>query len=124
MLGGGGTDSSIASGSTTRFLGMYLDAVSTTESQVQQIAPVGGTLSQFTVRVVTTPSAGTSWTFTVRLAGANTAVTCNIPNGSTSCTDSTHSVAVSAGALISIGVVPTGSPTSASGITRWVAQLQ
>src|SRR5262249_13351880 len=70
------------------------------------------TISKFYIRLSGNPSNGRSYAFTVRINGADTTVTCSVADAATSCSDLTHSVAVSAGDLIAIHAVGTANPTA------------
>jgi hypothetical protein len=126
IISGGGNDSDLSSSSTT-YIGMLDDISSSTESAVQQAIPVDGTISRFYVRTGgDVGSTGDTYTFTVRVNGADSLVTCTITGVVTtveqSCSDLTNSVAVSAGNLISISSVPASSP-SGSPDAHWTAKF-
>jgi hypothetical protein len=103
---------------------MFNSRSSTTESNIEQIVPVGGTLSNLYVRLDGTPggaSTGKSYTFTVRKNGADTTVTCTILETATTCSDTTNSVTFNAGDRISIKTVASGGPTGRE--MRWTANF-
>ena len=104
---------------------MFDNFRSATESAVQQVVAVAGTLSNFQVRIDGTAGAAAStrsYTMTVRQNGANTSVTCTILETATSCADTTNTVTFAASDLISIGVVPTAlNPTARA--MHWTAQF-
>ena len=52
------------------------------------------------------------WTFTGRIKGANTALTCVIAEAATSCSDLANSVVITEGQLISMQIVPSGNPST------------
>jgi hypothetical protein len=56
----------------------------------------------------------------VRKNGANTAMTCTMTSAQSTCSDTTNSVAFTAGDLISIASTKSGSTNNL--ITRWTAQ--
>lgn len=60
-------------------------------------APFGGTMSNLYVQLAVAPGAGTSRTFTVKIAGSNTSITCTIADTATTCNDLTHSASFNAG---------------------------
>jgi len=117
IIGGGGADSD-AQNNNNVFVGLFLDDASTTEAPALQSMAIGGSLDNFNVRLSTAPGTGDSYTFTVRLNEANTALSCTISGSATSCSD-TGAVAVTAGQAISILVDPTNDPASAE--VRWTA---
>jgi hypothetical protein len=78
---------------------------STTEVRRQMIVPTAGTIRDFFVYVTTASGAGTL-TFTIRKNGANTGITISVPTtGVGAFSDTTNTVGVVAGDLISIGIV-------------------
>jgi hypothetical protein len=99
-----------SSGGQGIFLGQYYVGVggySSTQADVEQVVPVTGTLSNLYAKSSFFPSAPgpTVITFTLYENGAPTALTCTIgPIGpSTECSDTSHSVTVTAGDTVSLG---------------------
>ena len=83
----------------------------------------GGTVSNFRVRLSSNAgSSGTSYTFTVRQNGTNTAVTCTITGAANTCSDTTNTVAFAAGDLFSISAVPSSSQPSDNLEVSWYAR--
>ena len=110
VLAGGGA---LSSGASTFYVAFGSFTVNTTESGVAIPLPVGGTLANLNVTASTPAGPGNTWTFTVRLAGASTGVTCAISgNASTSCSDTTHTSAVTAGQTVDLQAVPTSNPAT------------
>jgi hypothetical protein len=104
---------------------MTTSASTTTESSVQLVMPVAGTVSNLAVNLGTAPgTGGAKWAFTVRKAGADTVVTCPISNSNslTSCSDPTNKVEFTAGELLSLKVKPTNSPANWGSI-RWSVKV-
>jgi hypothetical protein len=98
------------------------EVANTNESIVQHEMTVGGTLSQLRIRLeANNAPASSSHTFVVRRNGVDTAVTCQIGSGSSSCSNSTSTAAFAAGDLISISAVPSGNPTDNLDV-RWTAK--
>jgi hypothetical protein len=94
----------------------------TTEANVQYVMPAG-TLSYFCVYVGAAPAVGRSWTFTVRVNGANTAVTTTISNPNVTNCDTTHTASFNGTTdKLSVSVTPSGSPGTTPG--AWVANYQ
>jgi hypothetical protein len=121
---GGGTGSDSLSTSGSSYVPAFASNVTTgggAEALVQQVVPVGATLSNFYVRLSGTPGTGDSYIVTVRRDGAATAVTCTIGAAATSCNDLTHTATFTAGQLLSIQVTATGTPTSRTML--WTAQF-
>ena len=71
-----------------------------------------GTIQSLRVTVNVAPGAGTSYQFTVRQNATDTALTCSIADSSTSCTDSSSTVAVVGGDLLSLEASPANTPAS------------
>jgi len=65
--------------------------------------------SDLAIAVFEAPGPGTSRTFTLRVGHADTALSCTVPEGVTTCT-STGSVTIPEASLISIGSTTTGAP--------------
>jgi len=93
------------------------------ETIVQNVIPAAGTIKNFYAFVETAPTAGHSWTFTVRRNGADTSVTCTIVGNGVlrTCSDTTHTGAFVAGDLISIRVSDLNNPSGTPG--QWTAQF-
>jgi hypothetical protein len=90
---------------------LYEGVLHASETPAQQVLPIAGSISSFYVRLSGNPNAGRSYSFVVRINGADTALACTIADAATSCSDTTHSVAVTAGSLIAIHAVGTANPT-------------
>jgi hypothetical protein len=91
------------------------------ETEASTVFPAAGTVSDLRMVLSTDPDNGASvqsYTFTVRLDGAGTALSCAISDGSTTCQDS-DSFSVTAGQLLSMEVVPANTP--ATGDAYWSA---
>ncbi|HYP55488.1 MAG TPA: hypothetical protein VEQ41_04205, partial [Solirubrobacterales bacterium] len=125
MLLAGFTTANAPSASSTSYLGPFLtSAASSTESNVQQIVPVAGAVANLTVKIGNNPNNGSgtqSWTFTIHKNGGSTAVTCTVPEGSTTCA-STGSETFAAGELISLEADPNNGPNN-WGSVRWAVTL-
>jgi hypothetical protein len=75
--------------------------------------PVGaGTASKLIVDVGTPLDAGASVTLTLRQNGADTALTCTVPEGETRCTDLVNAVAFADGDLFSVRYNEAGNPNA------------
>jgi hypothetical protein len=97
---GGGTPLQV-SGNATQFEPLFYGIVDPTEANVQQAVGVDGSLSRFSVRLSTAPT-GMPMTFTVRKNGADTAVTCTVAVGQSSCQDTVDSATFAAADLIAV----------------------
>lgn len=129
MLVSGLATSSAASNLAATFLGPFPTSSSTTlEGDVQQVLPVGGTVSNLFVDLEDAPGTGSDWTFTIRRqsgsgATQGTAVSCQISGeGATACNSGPALVAFAAGDLISLQVVPAGEPDAWIS-ARWSVSL-
>lgn len=88
-------------------------AVNTTETNVQGLVTVAGTIQNFSANLSAAPGTNKALVFTWRKNATNQVVTCTVSGASTNCTDSTHQFQVAANDLIDIQVVSSG--TIASG---------
>jgi hypothetical protein len=85
-----------------------------TEALTCQCIPTGGTLKSLYVRLATDPGAAPdAYTFTLRKAG-DTTLTCTITADNTTGNDTAHTVAVVAGDLVDMAIVPVETPATAS----------
>jgi hypothetical protein len=124
MIGGGANNQNLP-GNATRFVPMFDSLMADDEHEAANHMAFGGTVSNFRVKIDIAPTAKTR-TFTVVKNGSVTAVTCTVVVASTTCADTSNSVAFAAGDTISIqstiGVeVGTSPPATAM---RWSAQYQ
>lgn len=86
---------------------------SATESAIQEVISSAGVITNFLVKLDSAPGAAKQYVFTLRVNGVDSALTCTISGAaSTTGTDTSHSVNVSAGDLVSISCTPSGTPTS------------
>lgn len=77
------------------------DNLSSDETENGQTMPTGGSLSKLRVSLSSSPS--TNEIITIRKRGTgNTALTCTVSSGSTTCTDITHTLTVAAGEVYDI----------------------
>jgi hypothetical protein len=126
MLISGLTNASSDSTSSSRYLGPFqTSAVSNSESGVQQVVPVAGTVSDLYVRLGNDPNTGggvQKWTFSVRRNGSSSgAVSCEISDTDSTCS-STTKLSFAAGDLISLQASPSGNPSGWSTL-RWGVTL-
>ena len=103
------------------FISAFNDYTDSTESMVEQVIPIGGTLSNFYASWEAAPGGTKNVTLTVRKNGADTSVKCTITGAATSCSDTTNSVTFSAGDRISIGATSTDAPGGKK--ARWTARF-
>ena len=117
MIGG---TSSGTSTSVTTFFRIYGGQTNT--EPIMQFPMMAGTLSDLIVRLRVGPENGDevqSWTIIVRKNGANvmpTSFQCTISEASTTCSDTTTSVAFAQGDLFNIKAVPSETPNAASAL--------
>jgi hypothetical protein len=122
---GGGTGTTNLATGAIRFVSMFNSHSNASEAAVNVAVPVAGILSNLDVRLDgAVGAAPRSYTFNIRINGVDAGTpTCVIPGPTaTSCADAVTSVAVAAGDLVSIRVVP--SATAPTGRTmRWSARF-
>ena len=82
------------------------------EANSHQVVSMAGAISDLRVVFPTAPGAGTSWTVTLRVNGADSALTCTVAGTDTVGTDTTHSVDVVPGDLIAYKFVPSATPVT------------
>ncbi len=73
---------------------------------------IAGVISNMRVTIVTAPSSGKSWTWTLYKNAAATSLTVTISDTGLTAVDSTHTVAVAPGDLLAWEMAPTGTPTA------------
>lgn len=64
--------------------------------------------------VYSAPTTGKSWAMTVQTAASNTTLTATISDSATSASDTTHAPTATAGQIVEMTSVPSGTPTSAA----------
>ena len=111
-----GNGTSLATDGTVQYLALNGDlGPVTVVSDAEMVVPVSGVLKILYSRVSANPNNGggtQSYTFTVRLNGADTAITCAASETTPTCSDVTNEVSVVAGDLINLEVVSSGTPTA------------
>jgi hypothetical protein len=91
---------------------------------MQAVVPSSGTISRFYVRLSGAAGGGsTSYTFTVRIDGADTGITCTATGAATSCSDTSNSASVTAGQLISILADPSATQPNDNLDLVWSARF-
>ncbi len=117
---GGGGDSTVEDGMSSRFFGPSVDFFSSTETAIQEVLRSDGTVSDLRVYLTGAPGAGNKYTFTVRNdpagsgAATSTALSCSVSGngiGSSAC-ESNGTAEFDAGDAISILATESGSPTT------------
>jgi len=68
----------------------------------QQLPPVSGFIKTLYCRTSANPHAGATFTYTVRVDGVNSSLSCSVNDASLSCTDNTNIAPFSAGSYMSI----------------------
>ena len=86
--------------------------VNPTEYYQRQVCPTSGTFSDLRVELSVAPGTGCSYTYTLRVNGVNTALTCAVSDTNTVGSDTAHTVDVVAGDILTIGIVPSGAAVS------------
>lgn len=96
---------------------------STSESFMQEVVSTGGKIKNLFVELDDSPGADNNYVFTVRVDGSGVGCpTCTIADAATSGSDTTNEIAVSAGDLVCIECVPTGTPTARK--ARWSVMFE
>jgi hypothetical protein len=108
-----------------RFVSAFNSSLNATETLASVVFPVAGTLSNFDVRLdgAVGNAATRMYTFNIRINGVDVSMpTCQIiGTTATTCSDAVTSVTVNAGDLVSVRVVPSGTPTARA--MRWTARF-
>lgn len=86
-------------------------AAQSTENDAVMIAPCAGTITNLYITIDAAPTAGKSWTFTVRKNGADTGIVVTIADAATT-GSSANNFTVVAGDLISVSQVSSGTPSN------------
>jgi hypothetical protein len=107
--------------SATNYFGVGGTVNGATLAEAETTMPAGGTLSNFEGRTAAALSSG-SVTFKVFKNGVETTVTCAIPSGQRTCTDSTHSVTFTAGDTLAVEVTTAAIGTGNQRQPRWSAK--
>lgn len=87
-----------------------------TEGWAKQIMTHAGTFQNAEISIDTAPSAGKSWTFTMRKNNADQAITITIADAATTGEDRTHTFTVVAGDVVNWKIVPSGTPDVANAV--------
>jgi hypothetical protein len=135
MVGGGsGVLESPAANQTfaAGYMGMFQAAPFNRDSDaVEMPVAFNGTMSDFRVRISAPPGGSgptirtrNVWTFRFTVNGNGTPIVCAIESAATTCTDLLHSVALTAGQLVSVRVTYLGFAAAPAPPTRfaWVAK--
>jgi hypothetical protein len=104
-----GTPALLTAGST-----LYADSAAANASEGQVCVPTSfaGTFKNLSMGAVAAPSAGQTFVITLRINGVSQAVTCTISNTGQTCTDATHSAAISANVCWDISMVASAGATT------------
>lgn len=84
----------------------------TTEASVAQVCPAPGTIKDLYVEVNTAPGSGKSWTVTLYKNGVSTGLTATVSDTGRTANDTSNTVTVAAGDLLSWELTPSGTPSS------------
>jgi hypothetical protein len=120
----GTADDPVATGTTeySCLMGDGNSAWTSTENARKGLIATGGILKNFKVRVGVAPGAGNSWTFAIRVSGADSNLSVSIADTNTVSSLDTSEVSVSAGEDVSISAVGISSPTAAAAV-QWTAEF-
>lgn len=100
--------SALTGGQTLYAAPLRVESTSTTETNVQIIAPCSGTLENLYIDG-DNPGSGNTIAVTARINEADSTLTCTITNGNTTASDNTHAPSVSAGDRICFKIVTSAS---------------
>ena len=122
LIGGGTGNQLTTGGGSAEFMGLFEFGVSTTESDVDSVFPLGGTILGFEGFAEISPGGGNSWTLTLRVAGTDT-LSCTISQPATRCEDTTAptSTSIAAGNLVSVRIDGMSNPDDAR--MHWRARV-
>jgi len=98
-----------------------------TENKVSIPSPFSGTVSGFRIRTNVGPDSGggtQSYTFTLRVAGSSTSLTCTIAEAATACNNLVNSAAINAGDPVSVQVQESGAGTPTAVSVTWSFLVQ
>lgn len=84
---------------------------SATEGDRVSVVPISTTAQNMYVSISGTPGGTASYAIALMVNGSPSALTCTITSAITSCSDTSHTVSLSAGDLVSIRSTPTNTPT-------------
>lgn len=100
--------------SSNRFAGPMSPMSASTEGIAQMFAPFAVTATDINCLALSAPGTGGSgkkFTMALRVAGASSALTCDISETATTCS-ATASVSIAAGDLINLASIPASTPTT------------
>lgn len=103
-------------GSSTRYAPIQGIGGNTTENISRSNFTSPGTYKNFRMRTLDAPGAGTSHVFTVYKNSSPTSLTCTISDTNTSCSDTSNTVSVTDGDILTIQGAIVGSPAATTGI--------
>lgn len=94
-----------------------LSADTATENDARQVCPTAGTISDLYINCSEDPGTDPdAYRVTLRLNGASTTLTCTVTANATTANDTTHSVAVVAGDVLTMMAEPLNSPSATPNI--------
>jgi hypothetical protein len=92
----------------------HLNPGSTEGNSDRWATSVDTIFSNLSVWTTTAPGSGKTWTLTLRIDASDETLTCVISNTETTCDDFVNEPTISAGALMTMSVVPSGTPTASA----------
>jgi hypothetical protein len=125
MIGGLASLSVVGSNTSDRYFGAYVAGIdlegTPTESNATTIIPLNCTISNFYVYLTTSPSVGSSYTFTIRNNNTDTSIIVSISDNDVLASDTTNTASFSSGDTFTIRSTPTDSPNFTN--IRWSCRL-
>jgi len=101
------------SNSATNYQGVGgMSAWNATESSAANLISVVATTKKLTIVTANAPGVGKSYTFTGRIASADTTLVAAVTDANTTASDNTHTGTTAVGNLVSVKSVPSGTPTA------------
>ncbi len=82
-------------------IGSACTATDTISTNAVYPVPIAGVITNLNCEIGTTPTSGTTFTYTIRVQSVDSAIECSISNGSTTCSD-TGTIAIAANQRFSI----------------------
>ncbi|HVX90325.1 MAG TPA: hypothetical protein VHC20_01675 [Candidatus Paceibacterota bacterium] len=96
-------------------------AVTGTEAVTQEVSPMSFTMTKLYISTLA-PGGLASRTFTLRVNGADTALSCTITGANTTCAN-TSAINILAGDLLSVSDVPSGNPATGNPVAGFLGRV-
>lgn len=90
---------------------------------MQQPLPVAGTISNFYFHTQGASATTAITPITLFVNGVATNITCNVPSGGSSCSDTTHTATITAGQAVTVENAGTAGANDIMNGVSWSAQI-